>query len=900
MTRRFIATMSSRWGQILRLRARSLFRRAAVERELARELQSHLDEQIDDYVAHGMTPDQARQLALREFGGVARYQDEVRDTWRMALLGDLRRDLRYAWRGLLRSPVLLVVSVLSIGLGVAVNTTIFALASTLFLQPPTARDADRLVHIRVRGRSHVSYGQWRALEEAGGLGGLAGFQIEAEVNWLRGDAAVALVPMLVTANFFDVVGVPVARGRAFTAADARAERDPRVVVISDGFWRSALGGDSDVVGRSITLNARPYTIVGVSAPRVRGIFGYGTAPEIYLPLSKTLVPYLDEPGGSVVQLVGRLREDQTLASGRAAFAAAAQRANTMMTSPADTGFARVEVFAPARGLSQATAPGAGAEGAVAGFLAVLLVIVGLILCIACANVAGLLLARNAERRHEIALRLALGAGRARLVRQLLTEGLWLSLLGTLGGVMFAAPLMGLLNRVSLPFPMPIELNLTIDAAVVGYAALIVTVAGVLSALAPALQATRIAVAPALKADGRGVVAARLTLRRLLAIAQVAVSLALLIVATLFVRNLARTQSLDPGFDTAHTVIAQVAFVQDRYSREMREAMIETALERVRAIPGVASAAATTGVPLTLRGGRSTGIEIKIEGVGEVHVEFSGTDVGPDFFATMGMRTIRGREFRRADDRTAPRVVILNEEFVRRYFNGKNPVGRVLDFPGDSAAVPTEVVGVVSNTKHRTLGEATRPAVYVPLGQRERDSRVVFIVARTAGDPGTLLVPMRRVIGQLDPSTAVDVRTMRSALTFAFLPSRVGAIVVGSLGVLGLVLAMIGLFGVISFGASRRVREIAIRMSLGASRRSVVGLVLRDASVVAGTGMALGMLASLALTQPLSAFLVDGLSVRDPVSYAVTTVSLAVVAMAASWIPAWRAARIDPMAVLRRE
>ena len=890
-----------RWTQVLKLRARSLFRRAAVERELARELQSHVDLQIDDYIARGMSPDAARQAALREFGGVARFQDEVRDTWHITLLDDVRRDVRYAWRGLLRSPLLLIVSVLSIGLGVAVNTTIFALANTLFLQPPTARDADALVHIRVRGRSHVSYNQWRALEASSGLAGLAGYQIEAEVNWLRGDAAVALVPMLVTANFFDVLGVPVARGQAFTASEAKAELDPRVVVVSDGFWRTALGSDPDVVGRAITLNARPYTIVGVLAPRIRSIFGYGIAPEVYLPLSRTLVPYLDEPGGSVVQLVGRLQGGQTLPDGRTAFAAAAQRAEAAVTSPADTGFARVELFAPARGLSQANAPGAGAEVAVAGFLGVLLVIVGLILCIACANVAGLLLARNAERRHEIALRLALGAGRARLVRQLMTEGLWLALLGTAGGMAIAMPLLELMNRVALPIPMPIELNLTIDTMVVGYATLLVVIACMLSALAPALQATRIAVAPELRNDHRGTLAHRLTLRRLLAVGQVAVSLTLLIMAMLFARNLTRAQSLHPGFDTAQTVVAQVAFVQDRYSREAREAMIESALQRVRETSGVTGAAAASGVPLTMSGGRSSGIEITVDGKGEpFHVEFSGSDVGPDYFATMGMRTIRGREFRDTDDRTAPPVVIVNEEFVRRYFAGRDPVGRTMDLPGDSSAVPTRIVGVVSNTKHRTLGEATRAAVYVPLRQRRVDSRVVFIVARTTADPNVLLAPVRRVIGQLDPTTAVDVRTMRSELAFAFLPSRVGAIVVGSLGVLGLVLAMIGLFGVISFGASRRVREIAIRMSLGASRASVIGLVLRDASVVAGIGMALGIAASFAVTGPLGAFLVDGLSVRDPVSYLVTAVALAAVAVVASWVPAWRAAQRDPMAVLRRE
>ena len=284
----------------------------------------------------------------------------------------------------------------------------------------------------------------------------------------------------------------------------------------------------------------------------------------------------------------------------------------------------------------------------------------------------------------------------------------------------------------------------------------------------------------------------------------------------------------------------------------------------------------------------------------MHVEFSGIDVGPDYFATMGMRTVSGREFRRTDDQGAAPVAIVNEEFVRRYVGGRNPVGRTMDLPGDSSAVPTEIVGVVSNAKHRTLGEATRAAVYTSLRQRNSDSRLVFIIARTATDPSVVLTPMRRVIGQLDVSTAVEVRTMRSALAFAFLPSRVGAIVVGSLGVLGLVLAMIGLFGVISFGAARRVREIAIRMSLGASQASVIGLVLRDASVVAGIGMALGIAASLAVTRPLAAFLVEGLSVRDPLSYLGTVVTLGAVAIAASWIPAWRAARIDPVAVLRQE
>jgi len=320
------------------------------------------------------------------------------------------------------------------------------------------------------------------------------------------------------------------------------------------------------------------------------------------------------------------------------------------------------------------------------------------------------------------------------------------------------------------------------------------------------------------------------------------------------------------------------------------------------LPGVASAAVTIGVPLTIRSGWMTGTSMRIEGVKDpVSVEYHGSAIGPDYFATLGVGVVRGREFRLADDAGAPRVAVVNEEFARRYLVGRDPIGRIIGMPGpNDDPIPTEIVGVVTNMKERTVGEARMPAIYVPFRQRGGDASVVFVVARATTDPNGLLVPTRRVIGQLDPSTAVDVRTMRSALAFAFLPSRVGAVVVGSLGALGLVLAMIGLFGVISFGASRRVREIAIRMSLGASRGSVIWLVLRDATVVAGVGMALGMGASVVVTRPLASFLVDGLSARDPLSYAATTVALGVVALAASWIPAWRAARIDPMAVLRRD
>jgi predicted permease len=387
----------------------------------------------------------------------------------------------------------------------------------------------------------------------------------------------------------------------------------------------------------------------------------------------------------------------------------------------------------------------------------------------------------------------------------------------------------------------------------------------------------------------------------LAIGQVAISLLLLVTAALFVRNLAQANIVHPGFDTEHTVVSQIAFVQDRYSREARDAMLQAALERVRALPGVTGAALTTGVPLTLRSGRTTGTNITIDGSPkEINVYFHSSDVGPDYFATMGMRVEHGRAFALTDAPNATRVAVVNQEFVRRFFDGKDPTGHTMTLPGGPDPIPTEIVGVVSNSKHRTLGESPMPAIYTPMLQRHRNRSVVFIVARVAGNTSDVIGPMQRAVSQIDASTAVDTRSMRSAVAFAFMPSRIGAILVGSLGVLGLVLAMIGLFGMISFAASRRVREIAIRMSLGASRPNVIGLVLREALAVSGIGMALGMIAATAVSRPISAFLVDGLSALDPLSYAATGAVLGVVAVAAGWIPAWRASRIDPMVVLRRD
>jgi putative ABC transport system permease protein len=882
----------ARWFDRARLRARALFRSAAVDRSLHGELQLHIDEQIAEHIAAGMSPADARAAAMREFGPIARIEEECRDTRRVAFVHNLARDLRYTLRSLLRQPLLLITATVSIAVAVGANTAIFNLASELLFSMPSARDPEQLVRIRMSGSSHVSYRQWQALQESGALGGLAGYQIETDVNWRGPDQSVSLLPLIVTANFFDVLGAPIALGRGFTAAEADAAQHPAVAVISHAFWQKRLGGDANVLGRTLIFNGRPYTVLGVLPSTLRALPGYGVAPEVYLPLSRELMPDLDEGRAAAVELVGRLQERQTMAQGRAALAAAGQRVGQLF---GDTHFGDVSQFSAAGGFGRM-----GHFKTVGAFFAVLLVAVCLVLAIACANVAGLLLARSTARRREIAVRLALGASRSRLIQQLLTEGLWLALFGTAGGLLLMFVLMGLIGGVSLPLPMPIELHAQIDGRLLLYSAVLLILTTMFSALAPALQATRPSLVPALKQEEPRYAHRRWTLRGLLVIGQVAVALILLLTALLFLRNLNRAAGATPGFDVARTMVAQISFVEGRYTRETRAAFLQTAVDRLKALPNVEQATYAHAVPLTLRSGMTTGVDLRLaEGGDPFQARYEVNLVGPDYFSTMGIGLLRGRDFRLTDRTGAPVVVLINEEFARRHFAGVDPVGRHLLLPGaEHATYPAEIIGIVANSRHRTIGESQQAAMYEPFLQRGNRGRFVHILVRTRTDPAAVVRDVRQVLGQMDTTAAIEVQPMQSALAFAFMPSRVGAALLGVLGALGLALAMVGLYAVMSYAVSRRTAEIGIRMALGASRVAVLRLVLADAVVLAGVGIASGLAIAALVTQPLAMFLVAGLSPSDPVSFAGTAMVLTVVSLAAAWTPARRALRIDPATALR--
>lgn len=882
-----------RWFDRARLRLRSIVRGTHVDRALQREIQGHLDEQIAENISAGMDVQEARRAARRAFGPIAAVEEQCRDTRRVSLLQNLGRDLRYTVRSLSKQPLLMLAAALSIGVATAANAVIFTLGSELLLSTPTAYRPDRLVYIQMGTGSHVSYTQWRDLQQSGVLAGMAGYQIEAEVNWSGPDRAVSLMPLLVTANFFDMLGVPMAQGRGFTAAEGRAELQPTVAVISHGFWQKRLGSDATIVGRALIFNGRPYTVLGVLPKGLRSVVGLGVAPEVYLPVSTHLMPDLNKPMAAMGQLVARLQDNQGVGEGRAALATAGQRLGRQYGSQR---FGEVRQFAQA-----------GRMGQIAGFdelgvfFGVLAVAVGLVLAIACANVAGLLLSRSTVRRREIAVRSALGASRARLVQQLVTEGFWLALFGTGVGLLLSFLLMSMVSRIALPMPVPLELHARLSVRLLIFSLAVLALTTVLCGLAPALRATRPTLVPALKQDEPRDGHRRWTFRGLLVVGQVAVALVLLLTAFLFLRNLGRARTLDPGFDTTHTLVAQVSFVEGRYTPETRAAFLNDAIERLGALPGVEAAAYAHGVPLTMRGGMTTGAELRIAEGGEpFHAMFQVNLVGPDYFSTMGIPVLRGREFRPTDRRGGPAVAVINEEFARRHFQGSDPIGRHLLLPGPGVSYPVEIVGVVKNGKHRTIGEEQQSAVYEAFLQRGNRGRFVHVLVRTREAADPFAKDVERILSSMDPSAAVDVRPMRSALAFAFLPSQIGAALLGALGAMGLGLAMVGLYAVVAYSVSRRTAEIGIRMALGASGGAVRRMVLRDATVLAGAGIVIGLAVAAFVTRPLAMFLVTGLSASDPVSFAGTAMLLLLVSLGAALGPARRAVRIDPVTALRSE
>jgi putative ABC transport system permease protein len=820
--------------------------------------------------------------AHREFGSSLRVKEETRAAWQFRWLEETLSDLSYAARALRRNPGFAAAAIVSLALGIGANTTIFSLTMEFLFSDPSGRDPGTLAALRIGGNSHAHMRYYRFLRDAHVFAGLAGSNEEAESNWRSGDETYRLHTMRVTDNFFGVVGVPLAMGRPIEPGD----RD--VVVLSDRFWKIRLGGEPGVIGNALTIDGRPYTVSGVLPPDHRTVLGFGFSPDAYLPASRE---------NDRVALIARLPDGMSLQAAYGRLTAACEELdkvyppewNPKASWVTNTDIVPVAGMARLRNLRMVP---------LAGFFSMLMIVVGLVLLIACANVSNLLLARASARRQELAIRLALGAGRRRIVRQLMAESLLLALLGTGAGLLLNLGMAGILNRVQLPLPIPVRLLIQPDWRLLTYAVVISVVSALAAGLLPALRATRGGVTAALKRTERQV-ESRWSLRGSLIVMQLAVSVVLLTMGVLFVRNMTRSMTMSPGFDADGAVWASVRLVPENYPTEEQVGRVTSAaLSELRALPGVEAASVARVVPLN--GNSVRGDQVLPDGnVDPVRVRFHNNEVGPDYFRTMGIPLLAGREFVASDRKGSPEVAILNENLAHRVFGDRNPVGRTFRYPAPALSAPITVVGVAANSKYFTLGEESPLAMYSPYSQGAAGNLTPHLLVR-ASRPEGLVRAIARTLGALDPSAAIEVKPMRNALGFALLPSRIGAALLGSAALLGLALASIGLYGVLAYSVTRRTPEIGLRMALGADGPAVLIMVLRESGTLVGWGVAVGLGLAVFAVRPLAMFLVSELSPTDPMTFLGVVGVLAVVAVGATLAPALRAIRVDPMTALRSE
>ncbi len=810
-------------------------------------------------------------------------------------------NVRYAVRRLQQSPVFTMVAIVSLALGIGANTAMFSLVNAIVIRDLPFEEPETLVNVyeSVSGSyGQLSYPDYEDLAEGSTdvfaeVSGMMPAFFQADVD----DGVENLFGEAVTGNYFSLPGIQPALGRLLTAEDHVAPGAHPVVVLGHGYWERRYGKDPAVVGSEIRFAGRQYTIIGVVPEAFTGrIRGFVTDAYVPIMMYEELMfgdNTFEARDNRSVRSTARLLPGVTMAQAEAVAAGLAtdlreEYPSAWLPTRAFAFLPTADViFSPP--IDRVIWPAAG----------MLMIVVGLVLLIACANLASFLLARAADRRKEIAVRLALGATRRTLVGQLLTETVLLSALGGIAGVGLAVLSLNALVSadIPLPVPMPITLDLSLDATVLTFSVLVSIGAGILFGLAPALQSTNPDLAPTLRDETAGGGRAKGTaLRNLLVVGQVSLAVVLLVGAGLFLRSLDASRDVDPGFGDAPTGILQVVASPDRYSQEEARVYFEALEERIVQIPGVQIVGHTSNLLLNPVITRS--VLVEVDGIDPPpgtngHV-IDGSAIDDDYLATVGIELVAGRGFDASDVVDGEPVALVNEEFVRRFFPQGDAVGRTVRIND----AETQIVGVTRDTKVRQLGEAQQP--YVFLSQRQNFNQFVTILARTSGDADALLLEMFAAARALDPEILVfDSKTMERHLEVMFVLRELGALVVAGFAILALSLASIGLYGVVSYAVSRRTREVGIRLSLGAGTSSVVWMLTSGGMKLVGSGLLVGLVVAAALSQLLSRLLY-GVPALDPLTFVGVPVVLGIVALAASWLPARRVTRISPVGALRVE
>jgi len=888
-------------GSLLRLFG--LFHRRRREREFAEELESHLALHIEDNLRAGMSPEEARRQALIKLGGVSLTQERYREQRGLPMLETLLQDLRFGLRMLRKNPGFSLVAILTLALGIGANTAIFGVVDRLLVRTLPANEPQQLVNLAGRdGKggedtsfSYPVYADYRDQNDV--FAGVLAFS-ETPLNCSEGERPERILGVLVSGNFFDVLGVAPALGRTFLPEEDRTPGTHPVAVVSYGLWQRKFGADPKLVGRTITLNTHRFTVIGIAPAEFRGL-RRGLSPDVYVPLQMIAqawpgreARHLQHRGFSWLDLMGRLKPGVSRAQAEAAMSALSSRIEKV----------HPDVTWPLIALADGSQGQTGILSDWRAPLRLLLAMVVLVLLIVCVNIANLLLARGRTRSREMAVRLAVGASRARLIRQLLTESLLLSLAGSLLGLLLAVWLGGLLAKYSPPTESsaPPLLAAGLDGRVLLFTLSLSLLTSLLFGLAPAWQASRPNVTMALKEDTSSAGSGRWRLRSALVTGQIALSLVVLTCAGLCVRSLQKLQQIGTGFEAAKVLVMGIDLSLSGYTEEHGRQFYANLLERTAALPGVEAASVGRIIPLGGNGMRqSVGIEGYTPPDGKP-INFDMNLVGPQYCATLKLPLQAGRDFTAADNAAAPRVVIINQAAARAYWPNQNPVGKYLSLgaPGGDKPEQIEIIGIVADSRYRSLMENYRPGMLLPAWQHYRSDLSLFL--RSASDPTALIETVRRELHTLDSNLPVtQIRSLAEQQRNSLYSQRATALLLASFGGLALLLTALGVYGVMAYTVTRRTREIGIRLALGAPRGNVLALILRQGAWLIVVGLLLGGAGAWAATRGLKSFLY-GVSATDPLTFFVAAALLCVVAFSACWIPARRAAKVDSLTALRHE
>jgi predicted permease len=884
----------------LKYRLRAIFRRNTMERELATELQLHYEREVAKLVERGLSPDEARRQARLAIGGTESIKEETRDAWGVRLLGQFRQDVRYAWRSLVKSPGFASVTLLSLALGIGANAAIFTLINAVLMRDlPGIVEPDRLVRLT---NGSFSYAKFEALKARGifvNTVALHDDRLPADINGSMQSTHV----LLASGDYFQALGVAAMLGRTMSPEDDQTQSP--VAVLSHGFWTRAFSADPAVLGRSIRIGGLSATIVGVTPPDFAGVH-VGQATDVTLPV--TTMPRLRPEQAEILsrasahwlQIMGRLASGQSLEQANAQvqvawpqiLAATAppgmapdsqffQHSTELL--PAGNGFSRLR--------SEYTSP-----------LLVLMGLVGLVMLVACANVANLLLARGAARRREFAVRFAVGAGRARIVGQLLTESLLLTSIAGVVGAVFAVWGAQVLVGFISSSDNPIVMDLRPDMRLIGFTGGLTFLTALLCGLVPALRTTRVDVTRSLKESSRAV-SGSVRLQKALVVSQVALSMLLVVGAGLFLNSFRHLLAVDSGFDATDVVLVRANAIGAGHRGPRANQFFETLLGRTRAVPGIESAGLSWAPPISQGFGNNGTIAIagRDPRPDEDRVVWSNF-VSPGYFQTIGQTLLAGRDFADRDRQGAPRVAIINQSLARYFFGDENPMGRLIaPWDGRTRAPDCEIVGIVDDAAHFDLKEPPKRVVYVPYDQGPDflQGENMVLAVRTSSAPGAVASQARELVAQIDSAVLVESETLEAHVDKSTARERLLALLSGFLGLLALLLAAIGLYGVMAYSVTGRTGEIAIRLALGARPGAVLSMVLREGGVLVLAGVCLGVVASLALSRVLAALLF-GVSPRDAAAFAGAVGVMAVVALLGTLLPARRAAGVEPSLALREQ